>query len=237
MSHLRAIPYAVLTMSLFAAGGASAQSMWSIDQREAAQQQRIDAGRRDGSLTRSEASRLQQGEQRIDRTEARARADGVVTPGERQRLDGMLDRESRQINRERNDGQRAGGHDNGNHYGWDRGNHNSWNHNGQPPAPGTTPPAHTGWNGNGQSTGTNGQHSWTHQPGTPTAPPATTPASGHNNGQNNGWTRGATHTASAPQATSYTHGAPARMIPDSAPATPAVAPARAPSSGGRTSRH
>ncbi|MDP1752919.1 MAG: hypothetical protein Q8L22_25995 [Reyranella sp.] len=215
MSKLRTIPYAVLTISLFAAGGASAQSMWSIDQREAAQQQRIDAGRRDGSLTRSEASRLQQGEQRIDRYEARARADGVVTSGERQRLDGRLDRESRQINRERNDGQRAGGHDNGNHYGWDRGNHNGWNHNDQPPALGTTPPAHTGWNGNGQGTG----------------------QSTGTNGQNNGWTRGATHTASAPQATSYTHGAPARMIPASAPATPAVAPARAPSSGGQTSRH
>lgn len=207
MSHLRAIPYAVLTMSLLAAGGASAQSMWSIDQREANQQQRI------------------------DRYEARARADGVVTSGERQRLDGRLDRESRAVARERNDGQRAGGHDNGNHYGWDRGNqygdrgnHNGWNHGGQSPASGATPPTHAGWNGNGQGTGpsngqTNSRQSWGHQPspnGTTTAPPATTPANGQNSG--------------------YARGSQARVMPASAPATPAVAPSRAPSSGGRTSR-
>ncbi len=228
MSHLRAIPYAVLTISLLAAGGASAQSMWSIDQREANQQQRL------------------------DRYEARARADGVVTSGERQRLDGRHDRESRAVTRERNDGQRAGGHDNGNHYGWDRGNHNgwnkadagrngwnrdprsngggqnhgSWNHGGQSPAQGATPPTQAGWNGNGQGTGpsngpSNGRHSWGHQPspnGTTTAPPATTPANGQNNG--------------------YARGSQARVMPISAPATSAVAPSRAPSSsgGGRTSR-
>lgn len=146
MNKLRNIPYAVLTAGLLAAGGASAQSMSSIDGREASQQDRIEAGRRDGSLTRGEARRLEQGEQRIERYEAHARADGVVTSGERQRLDGMLDRESRQITRERTDGQRAGGfdhdgrdgrdrgrgdhdgrdNDRGNHTGWDRGNHNGW---------------------------------------------------------------------------------------------------------------
>ena len=225
MSRLRTIPYAVLTVGLLAAGGASAQSMSSFDQREAAQQDRIDAGRRDGSLTRSEAYRLEQGEQRINRYEARARADGVVTPGERQRLDGMLDREGHQINRERNDGQRADGRDNGNH-GWDRGNHNGWNqsdagrngwnhnpqsnngrndgdrswsHSGQPPASGATSPAHTGWNGNGQGTGqTNGQ------------------TNGQNNGQNNGqrsWTHqpnpstpAAPTTTASGQGNAWTHG-------------------------------
>src|SRR5437868_6176660 len=133
MSKLRSLPYAVLTVGLLAAGSASAQSMWSIDQREAQQQQRINEGRRDGSLTRSEAYRLQQGENRINRYEARAKADGVVTPGERQRLDGMLDRESRAIHNERTDGQRADGRggwdrDRGNFHGGDnnRGNHYGW---------------------------------------------------------------------------------------------------------------
>src|SRR5258707_737440 len=137
MSKLRSLPYAVLAVSLFAAGGASAQSMWSIDQREAQQQQRINEGRRDGSLTRSEANRLQQSDNRIDRYEARARSDGVVTSSERQRLDGMLDRQGRAIHNERTDGQRADsrggwgdrdGRDGnrGDHAGWDnnRGNHN-----------------------------------------------------------------------------------------------------------------
>lgn len=243
MSRFRTLPYAVLTMSLLAAGGASAQSMWSIDQREASQQDRIDAGRRDGSLTRSEAARLQQGEQRINRYEARARADGVVTPAERQRLDGMLDRESRQIHNERTDGQRAGGQrtggydrgngwDRGNHYGerdnrnaWshgnpdgNRGNHNGWNqanagHNGQPTTPGTTPPTHTGWNGSGQGNGA----------GT---------------GQGNGWTHGPTQAAGTPHTTSYAPGNnSARVIPASAPTATAVAPSRTPSGTTRTSRH
>ena len=48
MSKLRSLPYAVLAVSLLTAGGASAQSMWSVDQREAQQQQRINEGRRDG---------------------------------------------------------------------------------------------------------------------------------------------------------------------------------------------
>src|SRR5450759_2191142 len=107
MSIFRTIPYAVLSAGLLAAGGASAQSMGSIDAREANQQERIQQGRADGQLTRGETRRLEQGEQRIERYEARARADGVVTPQERQRLDGMLNRESRDINQQSHDGQRA----------------------------------------------------------------------------------------------------------------------------------
>ena len=178
MSKLRSLPYAVLAMSLLAAGGASAQSMWSIDQREANQQQRINEGRRDGSLTRSEANRLQQGDTRIDRYEARARSDGVVTSSERQRLDGMLDRQGQAIRRERTDGQRADGHngwggrdghggrdnsrgnyhggDNnrGNHYGWDnnRGNHNGWGNNDRNHG-GVNRPEHSTHNGQPQAPG------------------------------------------------------------------------------------
>ena len=144
MSKLRLIPYAMLTAgSLLVGGGAYAQSMYSIDQREAQQQQRIFDGIRDGSLTRGEAARLERGEQRIERYEARARADGVVTAAERQRLDRMLDHQSREIHRERTDNQRAwggpsgwnhtgydrDGWNQGHHYGWERGEHNGWGGN------------------------------------------------------------------------------------------------------------
>src|SRR5882762_9670723 len=122
MSKHRLIPYAVLTAGLLVAGGASAQSMSGIDAREAYQQDRIQDGRRDGSLTRGEAARLNQGEQRIERYEAHARADGVVTPGERQRLDGMLDRQGRQIYQQSHDNQRAwGGRDGDRRDGWSDG--------------------------------------------------------------------------------------------------------------------
>lgn len=126
----RLIPYAVLTAGLLVAGGASAQSMSSIDAREAYQQDRIQDGRRDGALTRGETARLEQGQARIDRYQARAESNGVVSPGERQHLDGMLDRQGRAISRDehnnqRADGGRAGWNDGGN--GWDRGR-DGWDH-------------------------------------------------------------------------------------------------------------
>jgi hypothetical protein len=156
MSKFRTIPYAVLSAGLLAAGGASAQSMSSIDQRQEYQQERIERGIRSGEITRSEAHRLEQGERAIDRAQARARADGVVTPQERARIDRMVDREGRAIYRESHDNQRAdgrswGGHDGsgrdrdgwgrnegwnrdhdgdrGRHEGWARGEHNGWDGN------------------------------------------------------------------------------------------------------------
>ena len=255
MSRFRTLPYAVLTMSLLAAGGASAQSMWSIDQREASQQDRIDAGRRDGSLTRSEAARLQQGEQRINRYEARARADGVVTPAERQRLDGMLDRESRQIHNERTDGQRAGGQRAGGQYaggndrgnGWDRGNHNGWNQ---------ANAGHNGWNGGPRGEGGQNQGAWNHNAQPATTPGTTTPThtgwngsgqgngagtgqvNGQGSGQGNGWTHGTTQAAGTPHTMSYTQGSnSARVIPASTPTATAAAPSRTSSGTTRTSRH
>ncbi|MFI4999064.1 MAG: hypothetical protein ACHQK9_04215 [Reyranellales bacterium] len=99
--------------------------MSSIDAREAYQQDRIQDGRRDSSLTRNDARGLQQGEQRIQRYQARAAADGNVSPAERQRLDGMLNRESGAINRERHDDQRASGGRDG-----DRGR-DGWGHDGR----------------------------------------------------------------------------------------------------------
>ncbi|MFO1085631.1 MAG: hypothetical protein U1E21_13775 [Reyranellaceae bacterium] len=130
MSILRHLPYAILSAGLLAAGGASAQSMWSIDQREANQQERIEQGRRNGSLTREEYYRLEQGQNRIENYERRARADGVVTRQERQQLDNMLDRQGRQIYRETHDSERTGWGDrngrNGRHGGWTQGEHNGW---------------------------------------------------------------------------------------------------------------
>jgi len=160
MSKFRTIPFAALSATLLAAGGASAQSMSSIDAREAYEQREIDRGIRDGSLTPGEAARLERGMDRIGRYEDRARADGRVSPYERQRLDGMLDREQRSIYRETHDGQRADGRgwgdrggwrhdrdgwgreagwnrdrdgwDRGRDQGWARGEHNGWDGN-RPP--------------------------------------------------------------------------------------------------------
>jgi len=96
-----------------------------VDARQARQGARIREGVRSGDLTRREASALR-GEQRgINRMERHARADGVVTPRERSRLNHAQNRASRHINQQRHDRQqRAGGwrgHNRGNHYAYGRG--------------------------------------------------------------------------------------------------------------------
>jgi hypothetical protein len=163
MSKLRTIPYAVLTASLFAAGGASAQSMYGIDQRQDYQQDRIERGIRDGQITRSEAYRLEQGERSIDRTQARARADGVVTPQERARIDRMTDRESREINQQSHDRQQSW--DRGQSWGHTDGRYDGWRDNGR---------RQDGWggrDGSGQNRGWDRDHDG-------------------DRGQHNGWSRG-----------------------------------------------
>ena len=57
-----------------------------IDQREANQQKRIDQGVASGQATGREAVRLERREGKIAVNEAKAKADGVVTPAERRRL-------------------------------------------------------------------------------------------------------------------------------------------------------
>src|ERR1700681_2060958 len=97
MSKLRLIPYAVLTAGMFAASGAYAQSMYDINRMQDAQQNRIERGVRDGQITRSEEYKLEKGERAIDRAQARAMADGHVTPQERARIDRMVERENHEI--------------------------------------------------------------------------------------------------------------------------------------------
>src|SRR4051794_37033315 len=128
MSKLRLIPYAVLTAGglLAASGAANAQSMYDINQRQDYQQNRIEQGIRSGQITGSEASRLEQGERRIDQAQRRAEADGRVSPQERARIDRMTDRQGREIYQQSHDRQQA----------WDRGQ--NWGRtDGRP---------HDGWN-------------------------------------------------------------------------------------------
>ena len=69
----------------------------AIDARQARQEQRIHAGVARGELTRREARTLEQVQRDIARTEARAKADGYVSPNEMRRLVAMLDRADAQI--------------------------------------------------------------------------------------------------------------------------------------------
>lgn len=71
------------------------------------QQQRIEQGLRDGSLTVQEAAALQRGEARISNMEARALSDGRLTDAERARINDAQNRQSAAIHRERSDNERG----------------------------------------------------------------------------------------------------------------------------------
>jgi hypothetical protein len=112
---------AVAVGSLFA-GAAFAQSNFSIEQRDRAEDARIERGIESGQLTRNEAYRLEGERAQIERLERRARADGVVTQQERAQITRAQDRLGRDIYRETHDRQVAnnGWRTSDRPHGWDR---------------------------------------------------------------------------------------------------------------------
>jgi hypothetical protein len=78
---------------------ATAQTTGSEVQRDVNQQQRIEQGLKNGSLTTKEAAKLEQGESRIDKMESNAEKNGKLSPAEKQRIQRAQNQESRQINR------------------------------------------------------------------------------------------------------------------------------------------
>ncbi len=97
---------AIAIGSLFA-GAAFAQSNYSIEQRDRIQDMRIEQGVRSGQLTGHEAARLERERAQVERMERRTRADGVVTPWERARIEQAQNRVGRDIYRESHDRQVA----------------------------------------------------------------------------------------------------------------------------------
>jgi len=75
--------------------------------RSAWQQERIGQGINQGQVTPREASRLEHGQARVSRAEARAGRDGVVTPGEKRHINAMQNRQSRHIYRARHNARAA----------------------------------------------------------------------------------------------------------------------------------
>ena len=85
-----------LTLAGFANAGTATPR---VDRREARQDARIDQGIRSGALTPGEQARLRAGQAHIDRIEARAKSDGVVTMRERRHMERALNHENRAIRR------------------------------------------------------------------------------------------------------------------------------------------
>lgn len=80
-----------------------------IDQRQQTQEQRIDQGQASGQLTRRESRKLDHQQARINRTESAAKADGVVTPGERKHLHALQNHASKSIHHQKHDAQKQPG--------------------------------------------------------------------------------------------------------------------------------
>lgn len=83
----------------------------NIDQRQANQEARIQQGLKSGELTQREAARLEKGQDRVQRMEDRAKADGKVTAKERERIQHQQNVENRHIAREKHDRQHDRNHD------------------------------------------------------------------------------------------------------------------------------
>lgn len=99
---------AIAAVLLAATSTFAAAGPWTpgIDAREAVQSIRIESGRLTGSLTAKEAARLQDEQEHIRRMEARAKADGVVTQRERDRIREAQNVAAQHIRKEKTDGDR-----------------------------------------------------------------------------------------------------------------------------------
>jgi len=86
----------------------SSERMQADVQRDVNQQKRIQAGAADGSLTTHEVGKLERGQARAERRQARAGADGHVGAGEQANIQRGENAQSRKIHRQRHDAQKAG---------------------------------------------------------------------------------------------------------------------------------
>lgn len=103
---MRLMLIATASMLILSGGIVFAESETPVmDQRQMNQEQRIDQGVASGQLNRREANRLERQQNRIDRMENKAKADGVVTDRERARIGAAQKHASRDIAREKHDGQ------------------------------------------------------------------------------------------------------------------------------------
>jgi hypothetical protein len=104
MKRIAQILFALALVTTLAGAAAADPCTPRVDRRQAAQRARIRQGVGSGELTPRETMRLRMGQRHVRRVERRAKADGVVTRGERARLNHAQNRESRRIHRLKHNG-------------------------------------------------------------------------------------------------------------------------------------
>ncbi|HLZ67339.1 MAG TPA: hypothetical protein VKQ29_13990 [Aliidongia sp.] len=95
---------ATLALAMGIAGGASAQTVGSEQQRDVDQQQRIEQGLKSGQLSTGEAAKLEQGEAHIDRMESNADKNGNLSAAEKARIQNAQNRESAAFHADKTNG-------------------------------------------------------------------------------------------------------------------------------------
>lgn len=98
------IAFAIAALPLLAGAQTSGEN---IDRRQAEQKQAIDAGVKKGELTSQEAARLRQSQQKIEKMENDARADGKISAREAREIERAQEREKNRIIQERRDRQKT----------------------------------------------------------------------------------------------------------------------------------
>ena len=85
---------------------ASSQRMQADVQRNVNQERRVEQGVKSGQLTNREVGKLEAGQARVDRAEARAGANGRVSANEQQRIQKAENKQSKRIYKEKHDAQK-----------------------------------------------------------------------------------------------------------------------------------
>jgi hypothetical protein len=107
MNLKRTLIAAALSAFAFGAFAQAASAPTRADSRQAKQEARIDQGVASGSLTKRETKKLEAQQNRIDRVENRAEADGTVTKAEKARVGHVQNKAKRDIRRQKHDRQSA----------------------------------------------------------------------------------------------------------------------------------
>ncbi|MBC8104157.1 MAG: hypothetical protein H7Z41_16405 [Cytophagales bacterium] len=106
MIHKSLISAALLGLTLTVSAAQAAAPPKSVNQRQQAQRDRIQAGRKSGELTRVEAERLRARQAQTRRQEARYRASGdKLTAAERAKLQRELNEDAKVIRNQKTDAQ------------------------------------------------------------------------------------------------------------------------------------
>jgi hypothetical protein len=87
----------VLLIGLMAGAVVAQTKSPRVDRRERRQQARIEEGVKSGELTGKEAAKLESQQQKIERDEMKAKADGTLSPAERMKLKREQNRASKRI--------------------------------------------------------------------------------------------------------------------------------------------